>query len=455
MSDGERVGGSFRDPSGFLYRLDGCLYRQVNRVYASHYDRLMGSGLYADLTGRGLLVEHAEVPAAADAYRTLRPEPLPFISYPYEWCFSELQDAALATLEIQSLALARGMTLKDASAYNLQFRDGKPLLIDTLSFEVYEPGRPWVAYRQFCQHFLAPLALCSYCDVRLGQLLRTHLDGLPLDLAARLLPFRSRLNLGLKVHLHLHARAQRAHADRAPGAPRDFSLAALHGVIESLKATVRGLRWRPARTGWAAYYEDTNYSPAAFAAKQRIVDGFLGETPAGQVWDLGGNVGLFSRLAAARGLDTVSFDLDPLAVELNYQEVRRAGQVRLLPLVMDLTNPSPALGWAHGERLSLAARGPARTALALALIHHLAIGNNVPLPDLASYFAQLCEYLVIEFVPKDDSQVQRLLRSREDVFPRYTQEAFEASFGERFQTLRTTAVPESRRTLYLMRRGPG
>ena len=197
MNDGA-PGGSFRDPSGFVYERDGVLYRRVHRSYAAHYDRLMDSGLYAALVGDGLLVPHEEVGPRGgeqDPYATLRPERVAFVSYPYEWCFSQLKDAALTTLRIQERALGFDMTLKDASAYNIQFHRGRPVLIDTLSFECYEEGVPWVGYRQLCQHFLAPLALMAHRDVRLGGLLRLHLDGIPLDLASTLLPARTRLDV--------------------------------------------------------------------------------------------------------------------------------------------------------------------------------------------------------------------------------------------------------------------
>jgi len=194
---------SFRDPAGVVFRRDGVVLRQVNECYRADYDRLVGSGLYDALVARGLLIPHEEVEAAPldhAAYRILRPEPVPFISYPFEWCFSQLKHAALATLDIQETALASGMSLKDASAYNIQFRGCQPVLIDTLSFERYRDRQPWVAYRQFCRHFLAPLALMSAVDVRLGQLAQVHLDGVPLDLASRLLPARTRLRFSLASH---------------------------------------------------------------------------------------------------------------------------------------------------------------------------------------------------------------------------------------------------------------
>ena len=351
---GDQHPASFRDPSGFVFRdANGELLRQVQPAYAEAYDELMASGLHAELTGAGLLVAHEEVAvdraARPGAYRVLRPEPVPFVSHPYEWCFAQLHAAALATLEIQLRAIERGMTLKDASAYNVQFVGTRPVFIDTLSFEPLEEGRPWVAYRQFCQHFVAPLALAALRDIRLLRLLRTSIDGVPLDLAARLLPRRTRLRFGLASHIHLHARFQQQHAaggaeSSARAAKATVSKRGLVGLLESLKSTVEGLRWRAPRTEWGAYYADTNYSDAAFAAKHARVAAMLEAEAPNTVIDLGANNGEFSRLAAARGAYTIACDVDPVAVEDNYTRAVRKAEGDILPLWIDLTNPSPGLG---------------------------------------------------------------------------------------------------------------
>ena len=456
---------SFRDPSGFIYYREETLLRQVQGSYQAEYDLLIGSGLYRKLVDAGLMISHEEESLAigltADAYRVLRPERVPFISYPYEWCFSQLKDAALATLQIQKEALQSGMSLKDASAYNIQFRAGKPTLIDTLSFEKYEEGRPWIAYKQFCQHFLAPLVLMSRVDVRLQQLLRIHLDGIPLDLASSLLPRATWLQPGLLTHIHLHGAAQKRYEGEAvrrssvQGQGR-VSRTGLLGLIDSLEGTVRSQTWKPAGTTWADYYSATNYSDEAMGGKRRLVSELLDAvTPAPTtVWDLGANSGLFSRLASKRGMETLSMDIDPAAVEKNYLECRDNRETHLLPLLGDLTNPSPDLGWALKERRSLTARGPADLLMALALIHHLAIGSNVPLTQVARYFRSLGEWLIIEFVPKSDSQVQRLLASREDIYTDYTLSNFETAFRRYFEVVRSVPVPDSERTLYLLRGHP-
>lgn len=443
---------SFRDPSGFVYREDGVLLRQVNEPYRQDWTALNETGLASELMDAGLLVRHVEKVAGPGAVATIEPENIPFISFPYEWSFSQLKDAALCTLSIQKRAFGKGMILKDASAYNIQFLRGKPTLIDTLSFETYTEGEPWRAYRQFCRHFLGPLALMAHVGPEGGLMLRDHIDGLPLGFVSKALPGKTRFHPGLAMHLHLHAKAESS-AGGSVGKGRRVSKIGLQGLIESLESTVRGLTWKPEGTVWADYYAATNYTDDSMADKRRLVRELLNsiEPYPTKIWDLGANTGEFSKIAGER-CDVIAFDIDPGAVERHYLSVRANGGGRVLPLVQDLTNPSPGIGWANQERKSLADRGSADGLLALALVHHLAIGNNVPLPMIFEYFGQLGEWLVIEFVPKEDSQTQRLLSAKPDVFPSYTQEGFEKAATGRFSLERREKIEGTLRTLYLLRR---
>lgn len=459
MANSHREQASFRDPSGFLFYHEGKLYRQVNQVYQNHYDHLIESGFYDALVEQNLIIPHQEVeaidsPKPDSVYKILKPEMVDFISYPYEWCFLQLRGAALTTLRLARLALDHGMILKDASAYNLQFHQGRWRLIDTLSFEVYQEGEPWVAYKQFCQHFLAPLALMAYRDLHLNLMSRIFIDGVPLDVASSLLPFRTKLRFGLLTHIHIHARTQKRYADKEISREQvrgKISRNSLVGLLDSLRHSVKGLNARNDGTEWADYYQDTNYSQEAFERKKAIVADLIDEVGPQRVWDLGANTGEFSRVASERGIYTVAFDVDPGAVSQNYIRVRKAHEKNLLPLVMDLTNPSPGLGWAHQERQSLMDRGPVPLVLALALVHHLAISNNVPLVKLAGFFYEICDHLIIEFVPKSDSQVGRLLRSREDIFYNYTVQGFETAFDKYFETIERHAISDTERILYLLR----
>jgi SAM-dependent methyltransferase len=453
----QAVEGSFRDPSGFVYTRDGVLYRQVNQSFRPQFEAFLASGLYDELARDGILVSHEQVglgfAATEQAGLVLRPEPVPFISYPYEWSFGQLRDAALLTLEIQERALAKGFTLRDSSAYNVQFPAGRPVFIDTLSFEQLESGKAWDAYKQFCEHFLLPLALMAKRDVRCGSLLRSHLDGIPLDLGSRLLPRKTWMSLSTVLHIHLHALAQKRYAGSAVSSAaggKSMSQAALLRLVKNLGAAVRGLSWRPTGTEWADYTTDNNYSEAAARSKRDLVIDYLRRSDTRNVWDLGANTGEYSRAAKEVASFVVSFDVDPAAVERNYQRVRREGEQGILPLLLDLANPSPAQGWAGRERMSLEQRGPADAVLALALVHHMAIGNNLPLESIASYLKRLGRLLIIEFVPKSDSQVKRLLLSRPDIFPEYTKEGFERAFCRHYEIKEVAQIQNSERWLYCM-----
>ncbi len=453
--------GSFRDPAGLVFRHDGILYRQVQPAGAADWDAYRASGLHDRLVADRLIVDHVEEPperaAIPGAVAVLRPRLIEPISYPYEWSFSQLKDAALLTLELQSRALDAGMRLKDASAYNVQFDAGRPILIDTLSFEVAPATEPWPAYRQFCEHFLAPLALIAQRDPRCGLMLRDFIDGIPLDLAARLLPGRSRLNLGLLAHLHAHARAQGRSAAGPPpaeGAPRPerrVSETGQRALLDSLRRTVSGLRWKP-DSHWSGYATSTSYSEAATASKGEIVREMLTAVGGSRAWDLGANTGVYSAMAADAGYRVVAWDQDAASVEAHWLRVRGDRRPAILPLIGDLANPSPALGWALEERASFLERSQPDVILALALVHHLAIGNNVPLARIARLFAQLAPNAIVEFVPKEDPMTRRLLAARRDIFDGYTLDGFRHAFEESFQIVREAPIDDSPRTLFLLAR---
>ena len=460
MQDPKTVGGSFRDPSGYVFVSAGTVYRQVNESYREDYQALHTSGLYYDLVQSHLLIAHNEEhgwsSSDSNTYKVIRPDQIPFVSYPYEWCFSQLKDAALVTLDILDRSLEHGMILKDASAYNIQFLHGKPVLIDTLSFEVYQQGQPWVAYKQFCQHFLVPLALMSYRDIRLNQLMRVHLDGIPLDLATTLLPKRAMVNSGILLHIQLHARAQRRYAGKAVSldskSPARLGKRSMSNIVDDLQSTIKRLSWNYGESSWTEYYDGDSYIDEGFDDKKQIVSEFLSVVDPTCVWDIGANTGVFSRLAARRGAFTLAIDNDPGVVEANYLQARREKEGNLHPLLIDLANPSAGLGWANAERASLTDRSNADCILALAVIHHIAISNNVPLAMTAEYFAALAEWLIIEFVPKSDNKVQMLLASRRDIFVDYSLEYFEETYHKHYELVRRQNIQSSGRVMYLFRR---
>ena len=454
-----RLAGSFRDPAGHVFLRGREVFRRVTPAGQPSYRRLMDSGAYAALAAAGVLIPHEEIgtdPERPD-HLILRPRQLPMVSYPYEWSLSQLRDAALVTLAAQRIALRHGMTLKDASAFNVQFLDGRPVLIDTLSFAPVESSA-WVAYRQFCQHFLAPLAIGAMRDPQLLRMEGLFLDGVPLPLASRLLPRRSYLRAGLLFHIHLHAAAEAKlsggthNSQRTSPKPGTASTKPLTALAESLERAVRSVSWNSS-SAWAAYYGDAeSYSRDAFAAKADIVRRWLEARRPATVWDLGANTGHFSRMAAELGATVVAFDSDPACVDRMYAALSRGSSPGILPLFLDLANPSAAIGWANRERMSLAERGPADLLLALAVTHHLAIGNNVPLPSIAEYFATLATQAIVEFVPKSDPMVQGMLRSRADVFAEYDRDSFEAALQGAFTIDDRAPIAGSDRHLYLLTR---
>lgn len=460
---------SFRDPSGYIFLHEGEIYRQINELGGSDYDMLMAGGLYTSLSEKGWIIEHSEVEdprvgseAESDNHKIIKPRKVPYVSYPYEWSFNQLKDAALLTLRVAAHALEYGMSLKDASAYNIQFIGSRPIFIDTLSFETYRTGSPWIAYKQFCEHFLAPLALMSYSDIGLSRLLSSGINGIPLATAARLLPFRTKLRPGLYAHIHLHARSQEKFANSATEAPeiltdkntRAISRSALRAILESLATTVSKLQWRRPKTEWGDYYDNTNYSGEAFRHKAFILSNLLESIPhpITRLHDLGANIGAFSTIASEYSAYVVSQDVDPVAVDNQYLARKRQSEDNILPLLQDLTSPSPAIGWRNRERADFVSRSRCDVVLALALIHHLAISNNLPLPEIAAFFADLAPYLIIEFVPKSDTQVRRLLTTRSDIFPHYSEEGFEQAFLQLFEVHSKQKIVGSERTLYLMLR---
>jgi len=444
---------SFRDKSGFLFYYKNEIYRKIEFSYKNQYEHLMNSKLYKELTENDLLIDHEEVNILEieNSYKIIKPKKIPFISYPYEWSFSELKDAALLTLEIQKIAMKYDMTLKDASAYNVQFLNGKPIFIDTLSFEKYENGQIWKPYKQFCQHYLAPLALMSKKDSRLNLLSKIFIDGIPIDLTAMLLPKTTLGNFGLMAHIHAHAKSQGHYEDKdVKIKERTLSKRSFEGIIQSLYSSINKMTWKGGKTEWGDYYSDTNYTEKSFEEKKNIISSALDQIKPKIIWDLGANTGMFSRLASSRGINTISFDIDPLAVEKNYQMATKNNDQNILPLILDLSNPSSSIGWNNDERMSLVQRGPADLIFALALIHHLAISNNVPLYKIAEFFSKISKFLIIEFVPKSDSQVKRLFLSRDDIFDDYDEKNFEIEFSKFFKIINSKKILDSERIIYIM-----
>ena len=450
------VRSSFRDPNSNVFKFNNDFYRQIHASGHADYKYLMHSGLYEKLQILGYLVSHDEVSTQNDSTSIiLKPEQISFISYGYEWCFSQLKDAALLTLEVTKTAIEYGMILKDASAYNIQFHHGKPILIDTGSFARYLEGTPWLAYNQFCKHFLAPLFLMAKKDIRLGLLSKEYIDGIPLDLASSLLPQKSKLSLSSYIHIHIHAKMQQKYSNSKINYKktcRKVSKFGLLGLLDNLTSVINKLTFPTIKTEWSNYYHQTTYTDKATQYKAEAIHLLIKGVNPLMIWDLGGNNGFYSNIAAEHGGTVICFDVDPVAVESNYREIKSKNRKNILPLIQNLTNPSSTIGWAQSERDGLNERRNADMVMALALIHHLAITNNIPFNKIAHYFSSLGEHLIIEFVPKEDAQVQRLLTNRDDIFDGYTIANFKNIFSNYFAILQEIPLPETCRTIFLMRK---
>lgn len=446
---------SFRDLSGFVFRRNNILYRQINECYKKNYEQLMTSGLYETLIKENLLVFHDEVNFDdINAYKIIKPQLIDFVSYPYEWSFSMLKDASLTTLNIQEKALQYGMSLKDASVYNIQFtKDCKPIFIDTLSFEIFEETS-WKAYGQFCRHFLAPLLLMTFVDMRFQNLLKSYIDGIPLDFVAKILPLKCKFNPSIFMNIYFHSKSINKFKTLGDKTISNFKMLKSQqlAIIQDLKGLITSLKFPVKISEWGNYYEVTNYSQEAFLSKQKIINEFLDIVHPKTMWDFGANDGTFSKLASKKNIFTTAFDIDYVAVENNYLKIKNNNENNILPLVLDLTNPSPAIGWANSERKTIFERSSVDLVLMLALVHHLYFSNNLSFNKIAEFVFSFSEYLIIEFIPKEDSQIAILTIFKNENYNIYNMDNFEKAFSKYFDILQKVNIENSDRILYLMKK---
>jgi len=454
-----RHASSFRDPSGYIVVKDNELYRHINPVYFAQYKALTTSGFYKKVIDAHLLIPHKETEATSQ-YIIIKPEKIPFFSYPYEWSFSQYQHAALHTLKLQKYALQHGFTLKDATAFNVTFHNGAPVFVDTLSFDSYSDGEPWRAYKQFLMHFLAPLVLTKYHGTTMLKTLQQHIDGIPLQQVVKLLPFMARLNPILYTNIYLTAKYEYKYSsDEHAGAEKKVSVTkeAQIKIIDVLYNYIKGLTLNE-QTEWKDYYNVTNYDAAAFDYKKQLVKKWYTFIKADKVVDLGGNDGTFSRVLKEYAKEILVTDIDTNAVDHNYRQVLKNKEQNIIPLVSDLLNPAPGIGFNNKERAPLQERIASNNydvALALALIHHISLSGNVPFNMSAQMFASLTPYLIIEFPDREDSWVSFLLKSKREFagyFDYYTIDNFEKDYAAFYTIIEKEQIHHTHRTLYLLKR---
>ena len=457
---GERDAASFRDPSGHVHHHDGRILRTITSRAVPGYERVRDTGLLRRWIDAGWVVETREVPVSdlpldgPPPRYLLEHARIPFISYPYEWPFAALKAAALLHLDLQLDALAQNVQLSDASAYNVQFDGSRPVFIDVLSFRPYTEGDYWLGHRQFSEQFLNPLLLRALAGLAPNAWYCGNLEGITSIELDALLPVMRRMSWNVFSHVTLPARlaARRGRAAKTDGPQRPrrpLPRAAYAGMLTQLRGWIARLEPRGHRkTTWSDYEHTHTYANGEHAAKHEAVKRFVAETRPPMLWDFGCNTGEYAQLALEHGAHAViGFEADHGALDRAY--ARATGtKLRFLPLYLDGANPSPDQGWRQQERRGLQARGPADALLALAFIHHLAIGRNVPLDEIAAWLTTLAPRGLIEFVQKDDPMVQLMLASREDIFVGYTEEAFAMALGRHARIVGTTTVSGTGRRLF-------
>jgi hypothetical protein len=453
--------GSFRDPESRVFYTGGEVFRALSGPGLADWEKLKSSGLYDELAKDGRLVAteqvaEADVPAslAGEWAGVLRHEVIPTISYPYEWSFSQLKDAALLQLDLLLESLKRDMILKDSTPYNVQFRGAKPTFIDIGSFEQLRPGEPWVGYRQFCMLYLYPLMLQAYKGVSFQPWLRGSLEGItPADMSA--LMSGSKTKKGVPIHVSLHARMEKKHAGKSEQVKTDLNKAGFKkelivANVTKLKKTIQKLSWDPdAEAVWVEYGTKNSYQGTETDEKKDFVRTAAATQRWPRVWDLGANDHRFSLIAAEHADHVVSVDGDEGIVDVVYRKLRDEGRTDITSLVMSLTDMSPDRGWDHRERRTLEARGEPDLILILALIHHICITGNVPVNVYLDWLRKLDAALVIEFPTPDDVMVKTLMSGkREGLHLDYTRENFERLLGERFDVERTEVLSGGTRVMY-------
>jgi ribosomal protein L11 methylase PrmA len=457
--------GSFRDPSGRVYLSGNKVYRTVSTHGAKDFQQAWEAGILHDMAAAGRCVETrvlslSERAALAipneidgDLAEVLAHPLIPFVSYPYEWPFDALKAAAVAHLDLHLAVLARGFTLSDASAYNMQFIGPKPVHIDALSIVPYVEGTRWMGYDQFKKHFLNPLMFEAATGVSFAPWFRGSLDGISGGDLVRLLPWRRLLRPSALVHVLAPALFDKSAGARA-GSARPPKLAPLPkghliALIESLKRIMLSLRASKSAQGpWLGYETDNSYSDSERAAKHKAVAAFISETRPGVLLDIGCNTGEYAEAALGFGAERViGVESDRAALGAAFRRAQ-SKVLNFYPLDINIANPSPGQGWRGSERKSFVDRLSADGLLALAVLHHLVIAGNVPLADAVGALVDLAPSGIIEFVPKSDSQVQRLLRLRADIFHDYDISHFEDLLSRRATVISRARITDSGRTLF-------
>lgn len=453
--------GSFRDRDGRVYHHRDRVFRGLSESALENYRQLSERPFYRKLEETGKLVGTRELPAGQNPLPDdvkkrwagfLEHDAVAVISYPYEWTFSMLKAAAGLQLQLVERAVSNGFTLKDATPYNIQFVDGRPVFIDIPSFEPLQQGEPWAGYRQFCEMFLFPLMLQAYKNCNFQPFMRAAIDGVDVQTAASLFGFRDRFRTGVMSHVWLQSKLDRRYAGSSENIRSNLKSAGFNRElilvnVRKMQKLVKKLDWEAAGSEWGDYTGFHNYSDDDHLRKEDFVRAAIEAEKPLTVWDIGCNTGQFSRIAAAGCRQVVATDIDHVAVERLYRDDNTPGNI--LPLVHNVADPSPNWGWRNRERSDLQSRSQPDLVLCLALIHHVVISANIPLAEFVDWLAGLTGKLVIEYVSRNDDKVETLLRNKQDKYQDYSRESLQANLERHFVIRRRTDVNDGNRTLYL------
>ncbi|WP_173934884.1 class I SAM-dependent methyltransferase [Chelativorans sp. Marseille-P2723] len=457
----EREPASYRDRNGTVFYRDGRVFRFLSRRALANWQRLEAAPFFRSLCEAGKVIETRLADPQNEGITlgtwagVLEHARLPFVSYPYEWSFSMLKDAALLHLELMRGALAADMILKDSSAYNIQWNGVSPTFIDLPSFEPLGRGDPWVGYRQFCEMFLYPLMLRAYKGADYRPWLRGRLDGIPAEEMRALMSAHDLLRPGVLLHVAAQAALQKRYSRgkqdvRGALAQAGFDKKLIERNVDKLTRLVAKLDPAKTKTVWADYDRTHSYDEAELAAKADFVREAASTRRWRLAWDLGCNTGTFSRIVAEQADYVVAMDGDWMAIERLYRRERDQEGARnnILPLVVNLADASPNQGWGGSERKGLAERGKPDLTLCLALIHHMVISANIPLAEFIGWLAKLGTSVVIEFVGREDEMVQTLLANREDQYWDYTPETFRLLMDLHFEIRADRPLKGGKRHIY-------
>ncbi len=456
---------SFKDPVARVVKKDGTYFRYIFQDYQKEYDCLMQSGLYLKLVQNGLLIPHKEVEIDTNdckIHKQLYPEQIEFQSYPFEWSFTQWRNVLISYIKINQIALEYGMILKDATPYNFYLKCGKPIMFDTSSFIFFKEGNTWLAYQQFCETMLAPLALMHYNGSKWAKLTQGSIHGMQLNFTSKQLPIKSWFNSCCLMHIHLHAKyvvkGEKIGNEKSKNSESNhkniLSKEKLLLIHKHLLGSVQ--KWKSAykfENHWAGYYENDISSDQYIADKQQIVENWIKINKPQTVLDLGANTGKFSMIAANYAKHVIALEFDDICVDTIEEDLKKLKIQNISTLIGNLSEPSPSLGILNKEIDNIFVRANSEMVLGLALIHHLCISNYMSMQQVAELFAKFSNaYAIVEFIPKEDEKVQLLLKNREDIFEYYLEEEFTKQFANYFDLIEESALAESKRKLFLFKK---